>query len=256
MTKKGKIKSKEDIVLLRESGKRLARVLRAVEKRVKVGVTPRELDALAEKLIREGGDVPAFKDYTPHDADRPYPATLCVSTNDEVVHGIPNNTPFKEGDIVCLDIGLAHKGFITDMAVTVPVGNTDQRAEKLMNATKRALNAGIKAARAGNTLGDIGYAIEDEVKKAGFTIVDILGGHGVGYAVHEPPFIPNYGTKGMGETLKENMVIALEPIVSEGTGDVYVGDDGYTYYTQDGSRSAHFEHTLLVTKKGGEVLTQ
>ncbi len=242
-----------DIPYFREAGKRLAAVLDAVESRVKAGVTTLELDALAEKLIRDGGDAPAFKGYTPQGASYPYPAALCTSVNDEVVHGIPGERILKEGDLIGLDIGLVHNGYIVDMARTIPVGKIDDEKKHLLQTTKKALMAGIKAAKTGEKVGDISSAIEETAEDYG--IVRELGGHSVGKKVHEHPFIPNFGKKGTGVKLQEGLVIAIEPMLNVGGDDITLDSDGYTYRTKDGSFSAHFEHTVLVTDKGAEILT-
>ena len=253
------IKTKKEIEILREGGKRLARVLDALTAEVKPGISTRELNDLALKLITEGGDTPSFLGYSPTGARRPFPAALCVSINDEVVHGIPNEEEkiLKEGDIVTLDAGLIHEGLFTDSAVTVGVGKIDGKAEKLLEVTKKALMAGIKAVKDGATTGDVGHAVESCAKSSGtnFSIVRILAGHGVGYAVHEEPFVPNFGRRGEGTPLKAGMVIAIEPMFNEGGGEVILDKDGYTYRTRDGSRSAHFEHTVVVTAQGAEILT-
>ena len=251
------IKSKEEIVILREGGKRLAGILAFIVDAVKSGVHTDELDRLAEQLIRKGGDEPAFLNYTPTGASRPYPATLCVSVNDEIVHGIPNEHPkvLHEGDIVGLDIGLVHKNLVTDMAVTVPIGNVDADALKLLEVTKGALYAGIAASRGGRHIGDISQAIESFVGGR-YGIVHELGGHGVGHAVHEDPHVPNFGTVGTGVELVPGMVLALEPMFNEGGGDVVLADDGYTFKTADGKRSAHFEHTIVITGGAPEILTK
>lgn len=252
-----KLKTPEDIAILREGGKRHAFILREVAKAVRPGVSTKDLDDLAARLIAEGGDTAAFLGYRPRGAKRPYPASICISVNDAVVHGIPNEDPIvlKDGDTITLDLGLVHKGMITDSAVTVPVGKIDESAENLLRTTKEALDKGIRQVRPGNTTGHIGEAVEAHVKSRGFVIVDELAGHGVGYKVHEDPFVPNYGAAGEGEPLVPGMVIAIEPIVNEGTAKIYLDKDGYTYRTKDGKRSAHFEHTVAVTEKGCEVLT-
>lgn len=252
-----KIKAKKDIAVLRQGGHRHAAILRELADYVKPGVTTAELNELAERLIREGGDTPAFLNYTPAGAPRPYPASLCVSVNDEVVHGIPNEKPkvLKEGDIVSLDLGLIHKGMITDAAVTVAVGKVSKELETLLAATKAALMAGIKEAKGGRRVGDISNAIERVGVAHKFGIVEELSGHGVGYHVHEDPFIPNYGEAGKGEVLKPGMVIAIEPMFNIGTEEVKLDKDGYTYRTADGLPSAHFEHTILITKGDPEILT-
>lgn len=240
-----------------EGGKRLAAVLKALRAKVTPGVTTEELDDLAEQLIRDGDDEPCFLGYTPEGAGRPYPATLCVSINDEVVHGIPNESTraLKDGDIVGLDLGLRHNGIVVDAAITVPVGTVSEETGKLLRATETALVAGIAAAVPGKHVGDISQAIQKEIEGAGFSVVKELGGHGVGEHVHEEPFIPNYGRAGQGELLEEGMVLALEPISSAGKARVYLAPDGYTFRTKDGSRSAHFEHTILIEKGGALVVT-
>lgn len=252
------IRNEKDLVALREGGRRLGIILKELERAVSPGVSTDELDKLAQRLIEAGGDTPAFLAYTPEGAERPYPASLCVSINDEVVHGIPNEIPsvLRDGDIVALDLGLIHEGLIVDAAITVPVGTIDGNAKRLIDTTKKALAAGIKAARGGATVGDIGAAVEAVAKPAGFGIPRELGGHGVGLKVHEKPYIPNFGKKGAGEKLVPGMVIAIEPMLNEGRGAIRVDNDGYTIRTEDGSRSAHFEHTILITEKGSEILTK
>lgn len=253
-----RIKTKEDIEILREGGKRHAFILNKLADAVAPGVSTKTLDDMAADMIKAGGDTAAFLGYKPYGAKRPFPASLCVSVNDAVVHGIPNEEPYilKEGDIVSLDLGLVHKGLITDMAVTVPVGKVDTEAKNLLKATKTALEKGIKAAKGGNTTGHIGEAVEQYIAPMGYGIVEELAGHGVGYEVHEDPYVPNYGVAGDGEELVPGMVIAIEPIVNEGTEKIFLDKDGYTYRTKDGKRSAHFERTVLITEKGCEVLTQ
>jgi methionyl aminopeptidase len=242
---------------LLEAGRRLAEVLEVLSAHVAPGVSTEELDDLAERLIREGGDEPAFLGYTPEGAQRPYPATLCVSINDEIVHGIPNEAAktLQGGDIVGLDLGLAHEGIIVDAAITVPVGAVDDLSTRLMRATERALAAGIGAARPGARTGDIGAAIQAVIEAAGFSVVKSLGGHGVGDRVHEEPFIANYGRAGIGTELAAGMVLALEPIAAAGKAAVVLSPDGYTYRTKDGSRSAHFEHTILLEEGGARTVT-
>lgn len=240
-----------------EAGKRLARVLQVLRTKVALGVTTEALDDLAEQLIRDGGDTPSFLGYTPEGAHRAYPASLCVSINDEVVHGIPNESArvLKEGDIVGLDLGLTHDGIVVDAAITVPVGEVDEESKKLLQTTERALMLGIEKALPGNRIGDISSAIQKEIEGAGFKVVKELGGHGVGEMVHEEPFIPNFGQAGKGDVLEEGMVLALEPISVAGKASVTLAPDGYTYRTRDGSRSAHFEHTILIEKGGARIIT-
>lgn len=251
------LKNEDERVQLLEGGKRLAAVFAALRAKVAPGVTTEELDDLAEQMIRDGGDEPSLLGYTPEGAQRPYPATLCVSINDEVVHGIPNESvkTLKEGDIVGLDLVLTHGDIMVDAAITVPVGVVSAETKKLLSVTETALAAGIAVAIPGNHVGDIGYAIQKEILAAGFSVVKELGGHGVGHAVHEDPFIPNYGRKGTGELLEEGMVLALEPIASAGKAAVILAPDGYTYRTKDGSRSAHFEHTILLEKNKARIIT-
>lgn len=253
------IKTKEEIEIIREGGKRLATVLYKVRDIVAPGVSTKDLDIYAEKLIREMGDEPAFLNYRPDGASSPFPASLCVSVNDEVVHGIPKkNRILKEGDIVCLDLGVKHKGLFTDMAITVPVGAVSAADAKLMQVTEQAMQAGIDAARGGSTVGDIGYAIESFVRsqKVKYGIVEVLAGHGVGRAIHEDPYIPNFGKAGKGAKLVPGMIIAIEPMINMGTKNVTLDDDDWTFRTADRKRSAHFEHTVLITEGEPEILTK
>jgi len=252
------IYNKEEIEILREGGKRLSRVLDEVEAAVAPGISTKELDEIAERSIREVGDIPAFLNYTPEGAPVKYPATLCVSVNDEIVHGIPKaNRVLKEGDVVGIDLGLKHKGLFVDMARTVAVGEISEEDKNLVSITKKALDAGIDAARGGGHIGDIGAAIEEVIKGTGLSIVEDLGGHGVGHNVHEDPFIPNFGKAGTGPKLKPGMVLALEPMINMGDKNVILSfDDGYTFSTKDGKKSAHFEHTILITDGAPEILTK
>ncbi len=240
-----------------EAGKRLALVLEALRTKVASGVTAEELDDLAERMIVDGGDEPCFLGYTPEGAPRPYPATLCVSINDEIVHGIPNESTktLKEGDIVGLDLGLRHQGIVVDSAITVAVGNIDEQTKKLLSVTDAALAAGIAQAVPGNHIGDISHAIQEEIEKAGFKVIKELGGHGVGDRIHEEPFVPNFGRAGEGLLLEEGMVLALEPISAAGKAAIVLAPDGYTYRTKDGAKSAHFEHTILIEKAGPRIIT-
>lgn len=251
------VRTAEERASLIEAGKRLGAVLEQLAAETKPGVSTLALDVRAEELIRAGGDTPAFKDYTPEGARKPYPATLCVSVNDEVVHGIPKaERILKEGDIVALDLGLIHDGLIVDSALTVPVGKADKASYALMGITRQALEAGIKAARPGSRIGDISHAIEATMKGSGFSVVRILGGHGVGRYVHEEPFVPNFGHPGTGPEIVEGMVLALEPIFNSGKAAVALMPDGYTFRTKDGGASAHFEHTILIEEAGTVVVTR
>jgi len=251
------IYNEKEIKLLREGGKRLASVLGEVEKKIEPGVATRELDKLAEHLIRDGGDVPAFLNYRPGGSPSDYPATLCVSVNDEIVHGIPGDRVLKDGDIVGIDLGLRHGGLFVDSARTVSVGGIDDVSKDIIAVTEKSLYAGISAARGGGHIGDIGAAIEKVVEGTGFSIVEELGGHGVGHNVHEDPFIPNFGEKGAGQRLISGMVLAIEPMLNQGSADVILSiDDNFTFSTIDGKLSAHFEHTILITDGAPEILTK
>lgn len=250
------IKTPEEIEILRESGRRLAVVMEKLKDAVRPGVSTFEIDELGERLIREGGDIPAFKNYKPAGARIAFPATVCISINNEAVHGIPKKDhTLKAGDIVSLDAGLIHQGLISDMCITVPVGDIDTDAQTLIEMTHEALMAGIMAARGGNRLGDIGAAIQAVISKTSFSIVRDLGGHGVGHKVHEEPHIFHFGKAGTGAKLEPGMVITIEPTISEGEGEVVIGDDGFTYETADGSRTAQFEHTIVITDGEPEILT-
>ena len=251
------IKTPAEIETIREGGKRLATVLYKVGDMVKPGISTWELDKYAEKLIKDMGDYPAFLNYKPEGADTAYPASLCVSVNEEVVHGIPNkNKILKEGDIVSLDLGLRHKGLFTDMAITVGVGEISNGSKKLLEATENALHVGIDMAQCRNRIGDIGHAIESFVRPKKYGIVEVLAGHGVGRAIHEDPYIPNFGKAGTGAKLEKGMIIAIEPMLNNGTKNVVLEKDGWTFRTADKKRSAHFEHTILITDGEPEILTK
>lgn len=258
------IKKKEDIRIMREGGRRHAQVMEKLVKAVRPGLETKELDALAVRLIKEAdtdnsGDASALLGFRPKGAKRPYPASICVSVNEEVVHGIPteNNRVLQEGDIVSIDFGLKHKGLFTDMAVTVPVGNVELKIIALIETTKKALMAGIKSAKGGKHVLDIATTIERIGHASGYGIVEELVGHGVGYGVHEDPYVPNYiaGVRGVNVALKPGMTIAIEPMFNLGDKDVFAGDDDYTVIAADGLPSAHFEHTVLITKGDAEILT-
>jgi len=252
------IKNPKEIEFLREGGKRLARIVKEVAKEVKPGVDTKHLDDIARKLMAEYGDTPAFEGYTPSGAKRPFPAAICISINEEVVHGIANEDPrtIAEGDIVSLDCGIVHEGLITDHAISVIAGKGDAEAKELLTATREAMMAGIAAAKGGAHIGDISAAIEKVGVERGFGIVYELGGHGVGHAVHEEPYVPNVGDAGTGPELVPGMVLAIEPMLTLGTPKVKLMPDGYTFVTKDGSRAAHFEHTILITKGKPEILTK
>ena len=251
------IKSKKEIEALSEGGKRLADILQKVAEVVGSGVTTKELDSLAESLILSSGCTPSFKGYNAFGARTAYPASLCTSINDEVVHGIPSEKRIlQEGDIIGLDIGMKYEGLYTDMARTVGVGRIDGGSKKLIDVTCESLEKGIAEVRAGAYIGDIGEAIQMHAERYGFGVVRELVGHGVGHAVHEDPAVPNFGKRGKGVRLLEGMVLALEPMVTAGKHRVMLADDEWTWKTADGSRAAHFEHTVAVTKDGVRVLTE
>ncbi|MCK5096398.1 MAG: type I methionyl aminopeptidase [Candidatus Pacebacteria bacterium] len=250
-------KSKEEIEILRETGKLHARILSDLAQMVKPGVTTKQLDEYAEKEVRDAGDEPAFLHYRPEGMSIPYPASLCVSVNDEIVHGIPTkDNVLKDGDLVSLDLGIKHQGLITDAAITVPVGKVSKELRTLIDVTQGALMAGIDVAQVGNTIGDIGFAISDYVRPHKYGVIRELGGHGVGHEVHEEPFIANFGKKGTGYDLEVGMVFALEPMFTLGKPHISLLGDGYTIVSQDHSWSAHFEHTIAITEDGPVILTE
>ena len=251
------IKSEKEIEALAEGGKRLAEILRKVAEAVRPGVTTKELDTIAEQSIVSCGGIPSFKGYNAFGARTAYPASLCTSINDEVVHGIPSKKRIlKEGDIIGLDIGMKWQGLYTDMAVTVGVGQIDAALEKLIEVTQKALDVGIAVVRPNASIGDIGEAVQKYVEQSGFGVVRQLVGHGVGHKVHEQPEVPNFGRKGSGLKLAEGMVLALEPMVTAGKHGVFLAKDDWTWKTKDHSRAAHFEHTVAITEDGVQVLTQ
>ncbi|HAQ02594.1 type I methionyl aminopeptidase [Candidatus Nomurabacteria bacterium RIFOXYC2_FULL_36_8] len=250
------VKNKEQIKIIREGGKILARVLDKVAKKAKPGISTFELDKYAHDLIIKEGGIPAFLNYRPEGAPKAFPATICISVNNEIVHGIPTKTKIlKEGDIVSLDLGLEYKGLFTDHAVTVAVGKISKKDQQLLDYTKKALEVGIWAAQGGATVGDIGHAIESFVNRK-YGIVRELSGHGVGVKIHEDPYIPNYGKKGKGVKLIPGMIIAIEPMLNIGKASIVSASDDWTIKTADGSRSAHFEHTILITEGEAEILTK
>ena len=243
------IKSLEEIEGIRRSGGILARALDLVAKKALPGHTTAQMDAAIEEFIRFHGAIPTFKGY------RGFPASACISINEEVIHGIPGERVIKEGDIVKVDAGVTKDGFIADSARTIPVGQVNGEVKRLMRITQDALNAGIEQARVGNRIGDISYAIEEVAKAAGFEVVHDYFGHGTGLALHEEPNIPNFGPPGVGPRLEPGMTIAIEPMLNMGTGKVKLSLDRWTVVTTDGKRSAHFEHTVAVTQNGPQILT-
>lgn len=250
-------KTPEEIKILEEGGKILASVLKSISAKVAPGVSTKELDNVAFNLIKNAGGEPAFLNYRPWGHKEGYPASLCVSINNEVVHGIPSTDRIlKEGDIVSLDLGLEYKKLFTDMAVTLGVGRISDKAQKMIDVCKKSLDLGIVELKEGARLGDYGFAVEQYVTKNGFDVVETLVGHGVGYAVHEDPEIPNWGKKGTGMELKVGMVLALEPMVLDGTREVVKGEDDWVWKTANGQLSTHFEHTVVIEKDGAVVLTK
>jgi len=243
------VKSPREIEQLKKSNTIVAEVIQELSKRVAPGVMTRELDQVAEEIILSKGAVPAFKGY------RNYPATLCVSINEEVVHGIPGPRTLREGDIVSIDVGVNLRGYFGDAAITFPVGEIDQGAKRLLEATEKALHIGIGMARVGNRLHDISHAIQKWVESNGFSVVRDFVGHGIGRNLHEEPQIPNFGSPGQGPRLEKGMVFALEPMVNEGSYEVKILSDGWTVVTTDGKRSAHFEHTIAITDGEAEILS-
>jgi methionyl aminopeptidase len=252
-----KIKTEKEIEILKEAGKKLASILYAVLQEVKIGVSASTLDKYAEKLIYDSGGKPSFKRFKTKESLTPFPSSLCVSLNDEVVHGIPENKKiFKESDLVSLDIGMEYKGLYVDMARTVGIEKIDKTGKRLLNVGKKALEIAISEAYEGNYIGNIGEAVQKFTEINGFGVVRKLVGHGVGYSVHEEPEIPNFGCRGSGLKLKKGMVLALEPMVTEGDFDVSLDDNGWTWRLKNGMRAVHFEDTVLVEKKKGKALTR
>ena len=224
---------------------------------VKPGISTAALDLAAEQMIRERGAVPAFLNYKPDGAAYPFPAALCVSIDEEVVHGIPSEKrTLKEGQLVMLDLGLSYNGYYSDAAITVCAGACDEKGRALITATEEAFEAALRAAKPGNRIGDVSSEIERVARERGFGVVTELGGHSLGKTPHEAPFVPNAGKVGEGEILTEGLVLAIEPIFAEGRGEVVLAEDEWTYHTKDGTRSAETEHTILITASGAEVLTR
>jgi methionyl aminopeptidase len=249
------LKSVREAAAIRESCRIVAEVLSLVGSRVRPGITARELDTLAEEYIRSCGGEPAFKGYG-HDRSNLFPGTLCVSVDDVVVHGIPDGRELREGEVVAVDVGVRKEGWYGDGARTFAVGRVSEEKQRLLRVTEAALAEAVGQARGGNHLHDISAAVQRCVEAAGFQVVRDLVGHGIGKALHEEPSVPNFGTPGTGPVLKEGMVLALEPMVNAGTWRVQMGDDGWTVRTADGRPSAHFEHTVLITKGEADILTR
>jgi methionyl aminopeptidase len=243
------LKTPEEIALLRKSNVLVGKTLAEVAKAIKVGITTLELDKIAEDFIRSNGALPGFLGY------HGFPNTLCVSVNDQVVHGIPSNYALKEGDIVSVDCGTIVDGFYGDSAYTFCVGEVDPKVKKLLDTTKEALYKGIQQAVHGNRLGDVGYAIQQHCQAAGFSVVREMVGHGIGRNMHEDPEVPNYGKRGQGIQLREGLVIAIEPMINMGNRGILVEKDGWTIRTIDRKPSAHFEHTVAIQKGEASILS-
>ena len=244
------IKSEREIELMRKAGSIVGDTHHYLEKFIKPGITTKELDKLANDFIIKSGATPSFKNLYG------FPGTICISINEEVVHGIPSGRKLKDGDIITLDIGACYKGYHGDSAWTYPVGKITKEVQDLLNETEEALFAGLSVIKPGARIGDIGYAVSEVANKYNLGVVKELVGHGVGSKVHEDPDVPNYGRQGTGPVLKEGMTIAVEPMLNLGTADIYQLDDDWTIVTADDLPSAHFEHTVVVTKDGYEILTK
>jgi methionyl aminopeptidase len=251
-----RIKTEEEIDLIRQSSLLVGKTLGEISRRIGPGVNTLELDRVAEEFIRDHGGIPAFKNYQNNPEVSPYPYTLCISVNDEVVHGMPGPEKIlKEGDVASVDCGVLMNGYFGDSAFTFGIGEIAPSKKRLLTVTRESLMKGIEKAIAGNTLGDIGHAIQYHVETNGFSVVQEMVGHGIGKDLHEPPEIPNYGKKGKGVKLEERMVFAIEPMVNQGRRKIFQARDGWTILTADRSVSAHFEHTVVIRKDKAEILS-
>ncbi len=253
-----RLKPTKDLEKIRVAGKVLASILDDLCRQTKVGMSTSDLNDLALDLMKKAGAEPVLLGYKPTFAPKAYPAAICTSVNDVVQHGIPSDDMvLMQGDVINIDATIGFNGMIVDSGRTIGVGKIDKKSEELLRVTREALYVAIAEAKVGNHIGDIGYAISTYVKPFGFGVVEALCGHGVGYAVHEDPMIPNFGKRGTGERIEAGMVLAIEPIVNIGSKEVEFDDegDGYTVYSADGSRSAHFEHTVIITAEGPEIVT-
>ncbi|HEY2774907.1 MAG TPA: type I methionyl aminopeptidase [Candidatus Binatia bacterium] len=249
------LKTEAEIERMRRPARITAEILAALCEKARPGVTTADLDREAARLIARSGARSAFKNYRVGDAV--YPAVLCASVNDEIVHGIPSETrALSDGDILGLDFGVEIDGYFADSAVTVAIGKVDAESERLIRTTETSMERGIEQAREGARLGDIGSAVQEEAEAAGFAVVRDFVGHGIGRALHEDPQVPNFGKRGRGRSITTGMVLAIEPMVNAGTAAVKMDSDGWTARTADGRRSAHFEHTVAVTRRGPEILTR
>ena len=249
-----RLKTKKDIELLKKSGRILVKTLRDLEKRAKAGVTLLELEDRAREIIKNSDAAPAFFGYKATKDAAPYPAAICASVNDTIVHGIPHDTKLEDGDLLSIDIGIKYQNLITDAAITVAIGNVSKEDEKLLKTANKALKEGLKQVKPGKHIGDIGHAIEQTAKRDGFHIIEKLTGHGVGFDLHEPPAIFNYGEKGEGIKLEPGMVLAIEPMITSSSGEIINGGDG-SFKTRNGTKAAHVEKTIAVTERGCLDLT-
>lgn len=244
------LKSPKDLEMLKRSGRILASVMRQVERIIRPGITTEDIDRISEEFILKEKAVAAFKGY------KGFPATACISVNEEIVHGIPGPRVILEGDIVSIDLGVNYQGYFSDMALTLPVGKINQGKRKLIEVTKKSLELGIQQARVGNYLTDISHSIQSFVESQGFSVVRQFVGHGIGTALHEDPEIPNFGQPHLGPLLASGMVLAIEPMINLGGWECSILENGWTAVTKDGAPSAHFEHTVAITDKGPVILTQ
>lgn len=249
------LKSAEELNKMRQAGRIVAEVHALMRERVAPGVTTAELNELAEELIRSHRAIPSFKGYPPG-SPSPFPATICASINEELVHGIPGPRVLNEGDIISIDVGAIHEGYHGDAALTLPVGEIDEETQRLLDVTREALYVGIAQARDGNRSGDISAAIQEYVEESGFNVVREYTGHGIGRSMHEDPQVPNWGQPGHGVRLRSGMTIALEPMVLAGDYKVRVSDDQWTVVSADRKLTAHFEHTIVVRNGDAEILTR
>jgi methionyl aminopeptidase len=243
------LKSEEEILVIRKSSRIVAQVLADLRNMVKPGITTKDLDDFAEKKARELGAIPAFKGY------RGYPASLCTSINEEIIHGIPSSRKLKEGDILGLDFGVVYEGYYGDAAVTYPVGEVSLEATKLIEAAETAFYKGFGKIREGFRISDISHAIQSSVESQGFSVIRAFVGHGIGISLHEEPQIPNFGPPGRGPKIKTGLVLAIEPMIAAGDWNIEIKDDNWTAVTKDGSLSAHYEHTVALTQQGAEILS-
>ena len=251
------LKSPHEIELMRKANRIVIETLAELREQVRPGISTGEIDRWATELIRKKGAASAFKGYTIRNGSVPFPATICVSINDEIVHGIPNTArTIQDGDVVSLDFGVIHEGFYGDAAISFVLGAAPERTRKLLTTTAESLEEGIAQAQVGNRLGNVSAAIQDRVEREGFSVVREFVGHGVGRRLHEDPAVPNYGTKNRGVRLREGMVLAIEPMVNMGQAGVRMKDDAWTAATKDGSLSAHFEHSIAITERGPQILSQ